>query len=191
MIKDKITPQLKKAFSESIDKTKNTHREHGFYMCIADRLFPSEIKREGSMCRIETDMKTGICPDKIQGFFHAHPHKPLLEMMIGRKISDIEIKKIRIKSKEFEKLGITIQTPSHRDVLTAFITKCEKRTEGTTCTGSDLETNKVECWTPKKNADNFITCNIAKIDDKITKEIGGVPKRWIRRLFDKEIINLE
>lgn len=191
MIKDKITPQLKKAFSESIDKTKSTHREHGFFMCLDERVFPSEVKCEGLMCGIVAEIKPGTCPDKIQGFFHAHPHKLLLEMMAGRKISDVEIEEMRIKSKErFGKRDITIQTPSHRDVLTAFITKCEKRTEGTVCTGSDLETDKVECWTPKKSAANFITCNIAKIDDKITKEIGDVPKRWIRQLFDKETINL-
>lgn len=34
MIKDKITPVLKNAFIESIDKTKTTHREQGFYMCL-------------------------------------------------------------------------------------------------------------------------------------------------------------
>ena len=191
MIKDKISPQLKKAFSESIDKTKNTGREHGFFMCLNDKLFPSEVKCEGLMCGIVAEIKPETCPNKIQGFFHAHPHKPLLEMMIGRKLSNIEIEQMRVKSKEFEKRGITIQTPSHRDALTAFITKCEKRTEGTACIGSDLETGKVECWTPKKNADNLIICNIAKIDDKVTKEIGGMPKRWIRQLFDKEIINLE
>lgn len=51
MIKDSLTPELKSAFVESIDKTKATHREHGFFMCLEKdgKLFPSEYKCEGTM----------------------------------------------------------------------------------------------------------------------------------------------
>lgn len=111
--------------------------------------------------------------------------------MLNRKISDEEIKQMISKSKErFSKIGISVQSPSHRDLLSSFINKCDRYTEGTACTTSDLETDKVECWTPKKNATNFVACSIAKIDNILTKEIGGAPKKWISPLFTKEVIEL-
>lgn len=88
MIKDKITPELKNAFIESIDKTKATHREHGFFMCLGKdgKLYPSEDKCKGMMFGICTEIKKDTCPGKIQGFFHAHPQRLQLEIMLGRKI---------------------------------------------------------------------------------------------------------
>lgn len=190
MIKDKIGPQLKKAFSESIEKTKTTQKEHGFLLCSNDKILPSKMKTEGLMFGMMIDTRPGICPGKIQGFFHVHPHKALIDIVMGRKLSYEEIEQLRKKPTEVDKKYITIQQPSHKDVLSAFITKCDGITEGTVCTASDLGTDKVECWTPKKNSANFVTCNLAKIDDKMTKEIGDIPKRWIRPLFEKEVIIL-
>lgn len=194
MIKDKITPELKSAFMESIDKTKTTNREHGFYMCLDKdgKLSPSKDKCEGTIGCLKAEIKSDTCPGKIQGFFHAHPQRLILETMINRKLSDEEIKDMVSNAKErFGKKGFSVQTPSHTDVLNSLINKCNGYMEGTMCTTSDLEADKLECWTPKKNATNFVTCSIAKFDDTFTKKIGGVPKRWIRPLFDKEMIDLE
>ena len=192
-IKDKITPELKNSFSESIKKTKETDREHGFVMCAdkEGKLSASKQKCEGDLCYITVEQIPEACPEKTQGFFHTHAQKLLLEKLFDRKMTDEDVEELVAKSREpFRKKGITIQTPSHQDVLMTLLLKCEKQIEGTVCTGSDLETDKVECWTTKRSAANKLTCTYAKIDTVTTKEIGIQPKRWIRLLFDKERINL-
>lgn len=194
MIKDKITPELKNAFLESIKKVKETEKEHGFLMCAdkEGKLSVSERECKGNLCYVVVDQIPGACPEKVQGLFHIHAQKPILEMMFDRKMTDKDVEELVAKSKEpFKKKGITLQTPSHQDVLTTLLSKCEKQIEGTICTGSDLETDKLECWTTKIGAANKLTCTYAKIDSKITKEMFIEPKRWIRPLFDKEIINLK
>lgn len=192
-IKDKITPELKNAFLESIKKTKETDREHGFLICTdkEGKLSTSRRECEGDLCNIRIELTPGECPEKVQGFFHAHPQKLLLEKFHNRKMTDEDVKRLIAKSRETFKPDITIQSPSHQDILTTLLSKCGKHIEGTVCTGSDLETDKVECWTIKRGAANFLTCKYAKIDSTSTKEIGIIPKKWIRPLFDKEMINLK
>lgn len=152
----------------------------------------SRRKCEGDLCSITLEQIPEACPEKVQGFFHVRPQKPLLEKLFNRKMTDEDVKELVAKSKEpFKKKGITIQTPSHQDALMTLLLKCEKQIEGTVYTGSDLETDKVECWTTKRGAANFLTCRYAKIDNVVTKEIGIEPKRWVRPLFNKEIIDLK
>lgn len=193
-IKDKITPQLKKAFSENIKKTIDTGREHGFYVCSdkEEKLTASRIRCAGSQCELVVERLPEMCPEKIQGFFHTHPQRSLLEKMAHKKFSDKDIKfMVEESRKASEKTGITAHMPSHRDLLTMFITKCDKYSEGTMCTAGDMEPDKVECWTPKRGAANFITCRIAKIDSIISiKEPGIGPRKWIKHLFEKEVIDL-
>lgn len=194
MIKDKIVTQLKNAFLESLEKTKKTNREYGFLMCIDKdgKLSASRSKCEGDLCSIRLGLIRDKCPEKVQGFFHTHPQKLLLEELFNEKMTDEDVKELVVRSREhFKKKGITVQGPSHQDALTTLLLKCEKELEGTVCTGSDLETDKVECWTTKRNAANFLTCNYAKIDNFLTAEMGINPKKWIKPLFDKEMINLK
>lgn len=194
MIRDKITPELKNAFIESINKTKATHIEHGFYICLDKdgKLSPSKDKCEGTQHCITSEIKQDTCPGKIQGFFHVHPKRLSLEIMLNRKLSDEELKFLVSFTREgLAKKGFSVQIPSHTDVLNAYIDKCERITEGTTCTASDLEGDKIECWTPKKYAANFVTCSIAKIDNTLEKGASGKPKKWIKYLFDKEIVDLK
>jgi len=144
------------------------------------------------MCHIIADPIPGECPGKIKGFFHVHPHIAAFEKILDRKFTQAKIDKLISFSKEFsKKQNISLQIPSHRDLLTALFQKCERKTDGITCIASDIETEKIECWTTKKNAANFVTCNLAKIDNKLTKEVGGYPKMWIKPLFHKEVINLD
>jgi hypothetical protein len=194
LIKDKITPELKRSFLETIEKTRNSGKEHGFFICEDkdDKLHASDRKCEGSLCSIIVDPKIGDCPGKIKGFFHAHPHITTLEKTYGIKFSQTDIKELISMSKELSKReNISLQIPSHRDVLTSLLQKCIRKTEGTVCTATDMEKDKIECWTPKRNAANFITCGYAKIDDTKTEDIGEYPKMWIKPLFDKEVIRLD
>lgn len=152
----------------------------------------SDRKCEGNSCGIIAYPKTGDCPRKIKGFFHAHPHITTIEKMYNIKFSQDDMDEIIFMSKELNKRkNISLQTPSHRDVLTSLLQKCLKKTEGTVCTASDMETDKIECWIPRKSAANFATCGYAKIDDTITGAIGEYPKMWIRPLFNKETIHLD
>lgn len=115
----------------------------------------------------------------------------MLENALNRKLSDEELKSMVSSAKErFDKKGFSVQTPSHTDVLNAFMDKCKGHTEGTACTTSDLEADKIECWTPKKHAANFVTCSIAKIDNPLEKGFSRRPKKWIKYLF-KEIIDIK
>ncbi len=112
--------------------------------------------------------------------------------MFGGKFTQADKDKLISYSKEFSKKeNISLQVPSHRDLLTALIQKCQGKTEGTTCIAGDLETDKIECYSPKKHVANFVTCNYAKIDNIMTKKIGDYPKTWIKPLFNKEVIHLD
>ena len=96
MIKDKITPELKKVFSESIKKTEDSGNEHGFFMCINKdgKLSASRIKCEGDNCEINIRISQETCPGKNQGFFHVHPKKLQFEKQIGRKFTEEDKKNI-------------------------------------------------------------------------------------------------
>ena len=193
-MKDKITPGLKKSFLETIKKTIDTGKEHGFFICEdnEEKLYASNRKCEGSSCNIIANPTIGDCPWKINGFFHAHPHITTLEKTYNIKFSQDELDEIISMSKELNKReSVDLQTPSHRDVLTSLLQKCLKKTEGTVCTASDMETDKIECWVPRKHTANFATCGYAKIDDVITRDIGEYPKMWIKPLFKKEVIDLK
>jgi hypothetical protein len=193
-MKDKITQELKKSFLEAIKKTADTGKEHGFFICEdkEGKLYASNRKCEGSSCDIIAYPTAGECSGKINGFFHAHPNISTIEKFYNIKLSQDEIYELISISKELSKKeNISIQTPSHRDVLTSLLQKCQKETEGTVCTASDMEKDKIECWTPRKHAANFITCGYAKIDDARIRDLGIYPKTWIKPLFKKELIDLK
>lgn len=191
-IKDKITPELKDAMLRNIKKTRESGNEHGFFMC-ADKdgkLSASRTKCEGDSCEIVLKVFPGLCPEKkIQGLFHVHPQIVSAEKLLGRRPTEDDIRDMVLIDKKGNRM--IPQTPSHKDVLSILITKCEKSTEGTVCTVGDLEPNRVGCWTPKRGAANLATCYYAKIDNILTKEKGIGPKMWVRPLFEKEIIDLK
>ena len=191
-LKDKISLGLKYAMMDSIDKTKESGNEHGFLICKdKDGKWSASGKNcVGDSCGMDIDILPEICPEKkIQGFFHVHPHISSEEEKLGRKLTKDDIKNAVIKDKKGN--IVTLQTPSHADVLTILLTKCDKSTEGTICTAADLQPDKVECWTPRKGAANFATCYYAKRDNILTKKKDTDPKMWIKPLFNKEVIDLK
>ena len=83
--------------------------------------------------------------------------------------------------------------PSHSDARNAILGKCSKKTEGTTCIGTDLENSKVECWTPKDIDDGDCVRALA---DRLGLSIGEhndstLPHEWVRPLFNVEMIDLK
>lgn len=192
MIKNKITPELKKAFLEEIKKTKDTGREQGFPICISGKgeLFSSIKKCEGEECGFIIKNVHEYCPDRVQGVFHTHPYLINAERFHGHKLSEKEIENtINIYRRHFERKGITVQSPTHHDLTDTLYNQCIGETEGTVCTGTDLDLDKVECWTIKGEKVKVRDCSRAVEEYK--ERISEKPREWIKPLFDVEIINLK
>ena len=131
------------------------------------------------------------CPGKkVQGDFHTHPYLAEVRKSFGItfKASD---ELIRSATEIFlEKRGLTPTIPSHADARSAVLGKCSKRTEGTTCVGSDLDMDKVECWTINQMEDN--DCLRALVEHiSPDEEENKLPKEWIKPLFEIEMIRLK
>jgi len=191
-IKDKITPEIKKAFLEEIKKTRDIGKEQGFLICLDKKgeLSASKKRCTGEECGFYIENVHEYCPDKVQGAFHTHPYLPNIEKFYGRKPTEKEIEKAtKIYKKHFERKSISLQTPSHHDVTDTLINQCIGDTEGTVCTGSDLDLNKVECWTVKSEKVKIRDCSQATEEHR--ERIGDEPRKWIKPLFDKEIIRLD
>ncbi len=192
MISNKITPGLKKAFLEEIKKTKDTGREHGFPICMDNKgeLSAPEKRRKGKESGFTIRNVHEYCPDRVQGGFHTHPFLIDVERFYGRKPTEKEIERaFNIYKEHFEREGITVQTPSHHDLTDTLINQCRRYSEGTVCTGSDLDMEKVECWTVKPEKVKIKDCSQATEEHK--QRIAKSPREWIRPLFEKEIIKLK
>src|SRR3990167_11195007 len=136
MIKNKITPEIKKAFIEEMKKTKDSGREEGFLICLdKNGTFSASKKRcVGSECGFI--VKDVYCPDRVQGVFHTHPYLINVEHFYGRKPTEKEAEHAtKLYRKHFEKEGISLQTPSHHDLTDTLINHCIGDVEGTICTG--------------------------------------------------------
>ena len=201
MIKDKITPLLKEKFRETIKKTINTGKDQGFFICSDKQggLYPSK-SCEGDECKIMLEGKSTICPQNIGGDFHTHHYLSSAKRKYkesGKQVPiDDMLKQEIIRSlidthKEKGIVGLSPIVPAYRDALNAILHKCMTTTETTTCVGSDLEENKIECWTPK---DTVRKGQCVRAIFELRKSEGQkkdfFPKKWIVPLFDKEQIIL-
>lgn len=192
MIKDKITPEIKDKFREAINLTIKTGREHAFIMCrdYKEDIFSRPIC-EGRECIVTMEPPESCLPFRAQGNFHTHA-----DVAVARRVfKDIDERLPRkIMTDYIEDVAyhecVDITTPSHGDLINALINKCLRRTEGTVCVGSDAVPDRTDCYT----VNNKITkddCYRAKMLKIFTRtEEAGLPKPWIKPLFDKETINL-
>lgn len=189
ILKDRITPDIKKRFLEEIKRSIATGKETGFPICLNDKLYAPTKRCTGKECEfIIKDLKR-YCPDKVQGAFHTHPYLPNIERFYGRKPTEKEIKDgIKIYKRHFEREGITLQIPSHHDIVDTLIEQCIGETEGTVCIGSDMDLTKVECWTVKDANVKIIDCSRATEEHK--QRISDQPREWVKPLFNREIINI-
>ena len=213
MIKDKITRQLKNRFQQEIEKTVESGKERGFFICIErnkkEKLVPSKNTCEGDGCQVFVENIKAGCPDEIQGDFHTHPYlsesKRTLKEEKMSIPSDGQLKNmikdsITKLNKESGVTGISPNAPSYTNLLNAFLSGSLERakfdhTKGTTCVGDDLDRDKVECWTLKPETVNEDTLlKVAEEYLRIEEEgegKGEYLRPWIIPLFDKEVISLE
>ena len=211
MIKDKITPELRSRFLEDIKLSKESGKERGFFLCENQerKLIPSK-SCEGTECEIHLgDPRTGCPPEtKTYGEFHTHPYiysakrelikagkiSPHEELKIGEELRITMGKNIREAHEKITKVkGITINTPSYTDVLRALLAKSINITNGTVCTSTDVETDKIECWTikdiPKEQLKKSAIMAMIELDK--VKPVGSqLMKKWIDDISDREIIHL-
>ncbi len=200
MIKDRITPELKSKFQDAINKTKDNGEEHGFYICEGTKKLSLSELKFGKDRRINLGDPVVACHgEKVQGNFHTHSYFTLFKQkskFMKKGISDEDVKKF-IKEKHGQYIketgvkGITLDSPSPKDLLTSILYSCIGKPEGIMCTGSDMGNNKVECWAPKDISKTV--CDRAyqslyqdgKEKEMITYE------SWMTPLFHKEIIDLK
>ena len=205
MIKDKITPQLKKRFLQEIKKTRDTGKEYGFHLCIERNTQLSAGNTcVGNECSIKFQSPDLSCPGrKVQGEFHTHPY---LEDV--RKQFNITFKMLHKGSDELldasvrsflEEKGPIHTLPSHSDTIDAILGKCAKKMEGTICIGSDLDQTRVECWTTKSidegDCVRALVERLSPSEEEKGKEgeeeKSTLPHEWVKPLFEVEIIDLK
>lgn len=209
MIKDKITPELKKRFLDDLRISKEVSKERGFVLCIDEKenLVPSQ-SCEGGVCTISFGDPRKACPTgNVQGDFHTHPYlsesKKELTSKYGetRPIPSDEVIINHIKNNIrtlHEKEGIkdiTINSPTHDDLLYTLLDKCLNRSRGTVCTLSDIGDDKLECWTikdmHKDKRDIYCAKAYYDIRKKTGKEETVIIEKWIDNIYDREIIDLK
>ena len=150
MIKDKTTPQLRKKFLEEINKTKELGKERGFHLCIEENgKLSAGNTCIGDECHLSFQQSDISCSDKkVQGSFHTHPYLADVRKRFNVEFKGASDKLLSASVEAFLKeKGFSPTIPSHADVIGAILGKCAKKSEGTTCIGTDLDLNKVECWT--------------------------------------------
>lgn len=226
MIKDKFTPELKKVISSVIDISEKRNKERGFLLCEDNKtgkLFSSKIC-EGTTCELPNDeLLEGVafCVHNnadVVGNFHTHPYVININMRNIKegkpKKSASEIKKgFEIGYKKiYDSLGIKIPVsvlvPSHTDLVNSINFVC--RGEGPMynkieikCIGSDLDKERIECWTTNNEKINKDNCDLAEEDikpenyekrkkNRLKKfNTDHVPDPWIIPLFEIETIDLK
>lgn len=200
MIKDKLTPELKSRFQDTINKTKENGEEHGFYICEDNKGISSSKIKLGKDRRINLGSPVVACRGKkVQGNFHTHSYLTLFKQksrFMKPGMSDDDVKKF-IKDKHSQHIkesgtkGITIDSPSPKDLLTSILYSCIGKSEGIMCVGSDMGDDKIECWTPREMSRN--DCDRAYhtlYSDSKEKEIITY-QSWMIPLFHKEVIDLK
>lgn len=192
MIKNKINQELKNRFLQEIRESEETGKERGFLICIDEKDRLSATKScEGKKCTVSLYPLKSQCNFKIQGEFHTHPFAAesvqYAEEKLG-KILPLEEAKNFVKDMA-KKKNISLSEPSYGDVLGTIISKYTNNSLGTTCVGTDIEPDKVECWSTK----NKITERDfdAAFRELNSPDITKRPLEWSKDLFDKEIIDLK
>jgi hypothetical protein len=192
MIKEKITPELKRLFRDAINNTMDTGIEHGFLLCLDNKgnITPTNVCK-GNECEVKLPR---TCPVKMRGNFHTHP----ILAYHNREMAKAGLQKFSKKNllytiKEVNKLRkdkYDSQSPSRADALSSLTDKCRKISNGTVCIGNDLGED-VKCWTPKEIRVQDCARAFKELAELLPKEKTEQPEQWAKDLFDIEAINVK
>lgn len=90
---------------------------------------------------------------------------------------------------------MSMNTPSYIDALKTLSFKYDGFTQGTICIGTDMDKDKVECWTVKETGKDANSKNRKKMEEewKYAIGMGGdmAIKKWVVPLFDKDVVDLK
>lgn len=200
MIKDKITPQIKNRLLEEIRISKANGRERGFFLCKDDKEIIPSRTCEGDECSLVVEDPSIICPKGLIGNIHIEPYVSATKRDYQKKriiIPSDDVLKLNIEKKlrkkhEEKDLGeLSPVSPSYLNTLNILLLKCFKNIDTFTCVTSDLDENKMECWTPKKDIRKGQCVRSLYEQKKVLREKERLfPKKWITSLFTKEVIQL-
>lgn len=112
---------------------------------------------------------------------------------VKKDLKNVIIKEFKEMHEKEGLKDVSINTPSYIDTLKALAFRCKDLTRGTVCIGSDIEKDKIECWTIRETDKNTMDKNCNKMEEewKYAVRRGGEPvKKWIVPIFDKEVIDL-
>lgn len=206
---DKITLELKERLKDAVKKTVDTGKEQGFYICKdkEGNLF-ADKGCEGGQCDIMIGRPQDACKGETnQGDFHTHPFKSLapFERMtliktygydrVKNDLENVIKEELKYLHKKQGLKDVSINTPSYIDALKTLSFKCNGLTQGTICIGTDIEKDKIECWTVKETDKDTNSKNCKKMEKEWKNAVimgGDMPiKKWIAPLFNKIIIDLK
>lgn len=192
MIKEKITPELKKLFRDTIKNTMDTGLEHGFLLCSDNKgnITPTKVCK-GEECKVELPRR---CPIETQGNFHTHP----ILAYYNRETVKYGLSKLSKKGmlhviKELNKTRkdkYNPQSPSRSDALSSLVDKCRNSSNGTVCIGNDLG-EKVECWTAKEISRQYCDIAFDELAGLSPEEKTEQPEQWTKDLFDIDAIDVK
>ena len=185
-IKDKFSKEIIDLMKEFINNTKNTGIEHGFIMCSNNVITPSKERAIGIEHEVGLQYKDA-CKEKIQGSFHTHSRVKYLK----QSYQSSELKDL-LTIEEFEELSVIKDDPipSIGDLSIAAVTKGLKMTDGTTCIGNDVGSDKISCWTAKDMMPKELIRTFVDVFKNRDKRMNDVPTKEMRRYFDIENIKL-
>lgn len=203
MINGKITPELRSKFLTAINKTRETGNEHGFFICEDKKgLVPSNI-RSGTKNAIDLGDSSITCNGKKLGAdFHTHAYFTTFKNArsspeIREKLklnSDQDIKNFLRQehnkyTKDFD--GLTINSPSVKDLLKSALRKCTGTSHVTTCVSSDMGDGEIECWTVKDiSSEDCDTIYKKLFENGKEKDMVNYDNKLLS-LFEKDKINIK
>jgi hypothetical protein len=206
MMKEIITPKIKNRFLEEVRIAKANGRERGFFLCKDEKgnVIPARTCEE-EQCDIAIEDPFSICPKGFKGDIHVKPyitatkkyyHKKGIIIPPEDKLKERVIQNLKKRHEEKGLPDLPVVSPSYTDTLNSVLLKCFKNIDSVTCIGSDIEENKLNCWTPIKEIRKGHCVRALYDQRKIFKEknkkmIQMFPKKWIVPLFEKEVINLK
>jgi hypothetical protein len=192
MIKEKITPELKRLFRDAIKNTMDTDIEHGFLLCLDNKgnITPTSVCK-GDECEVKLPR---TCTVETQGNFHTHPilayHNRENAKAGFPKLSKKDVLHFIKETNKIRKDKYDPQAPSRGDALLSLTDKCRNISNGTVCTGNDLGEN-IKCWTPKEIRVQDCARAFKEFIDLSPKEKTEQLEQWTKDLFDAEAVNVK
>lgn len=200
MIIKKITSEFKKRFAEELKRSSIDGKERYIPLCIDERkkLVIGVNTCIGTECMVPEEMIE--CPRGTikQGDFHTHPfmkdirENPELREFLRQKYGHIPPDEIILQhlkniNELRRKYGYSL--PSQHDIAIAMENKCIDNINYTSCVGTDIMPDVVNCLEVEKDISNE---DCEKATEELTIFSKGIERaeEWTRKYFKAEKIDI-